>query len=74
MRWLNRVPLAPKADGYRLRDDLAQMDVHQAPIREVEPPIERSAAGPRFQEAVQTLQGFRDMGRFTATQLRLPSL
>ena len=44
----------------------APIDFLQAPLRDVEPPMEQTAALPRFRDGVQILPGFRGMGWFTA--------
>ena len=61
--------LAHDKDEHVLRGPWAPSDFLQAQIREVEEPIAKTAALPRFKDEVQILQGFRGMGLLTAMQL-----
>jgi len=58
MVWVNQVKLEELNDERALRSRLAEIDFMESQSREVEQPIGEPAALPRFQESVQTLQGF----------------
>ncbi|MDE2826143.1 MAG: hypothetical protein OXL40_02385 [Bacteroidota bacterium] len=58
MVWVNQVKLEELNDERALRSRLAEINFMESQSREVEQPIGEPAAFPRFQESVQTLQGF----------------
>ncbi len=69
MVWMNQVKLEELNDERALRSRLAEIDFMESQSREVEQPIGENAALPRFQESVQTLQGFRGIRLITGMQL-----
>ena len=69
MVWMNQVKLEELNDERALRSRLAEINFMDSQSREVEQPIGETAALPRFQESVQTLQGFRGIRLITGMQL-----
>ena len=63
---LNGGTRAPANDEPVRRGHLAPIDCRPAPLRDGEPPMEPTAARPRFRDRVQILPGFRGRGWFTA--------